>query len=404
MFKVVTILILFPLFSIGQMFQTGFESSVPFSSAYPAAGFSGSTGGSTYGSYEISTEFARKGEKSIKFKIINAPGSSDGDYEDFKKELTLNYRPPGNYIDRTERNRNASGIRFVRFSIMIPTYNTDNTVCGIAFNVKEVWDNYPTPCQMTYEDGHHYLFVTHFPGAIHKDSTVTTKYDLGPYTPGLWDDYIMERNFRGDGTGIIRVYRRTHAIGSYSQVLNHEGANWMPFEYTGSSDVDSPSPHHSKEGYFNIGIYKWAFQDSHFETSIADSASFFMDEFAAFDSTQTWLDARLDPESEPGLSVGIAPQNPFTSSSYSVTASISGTPTDYTWERISGPNNPSQVGTAGATLVLSGLVDGTYVYELTITDGVETASAQVTLIKTTVNNSPNIQIRRTKLRVHSTHS
>lgn len=401
--RILIFILLFPAIVSGQFFATGFETSVPFSGAYPPAGFSGSTGGSTYGSYAISSEFARKGSKSIKFKINNAPESSDGDYDDFKKELTLNYHPPGAYVNRTARNRSATGIRFIRFSILIPEYNTDNTVCGIAYNVKEVWDNYATPCQMTYEGNKHNLMVTHFPGAIHKDAAVTTKFELGTFIPGVWYDYIMERNFRGDASGVIRVYRRQHGAGNYSQVMEHLGANWIPFEYTGPSGEDSPSPHHSKEGYMNIGIYKWAFQNSFSPTSIADSASIFLDEFAAFDSTYTWLDARLDPEDET-LSVGFFPVAPFTESSISVTASVSGVPTSYSWERISGPNEPSMAGTSDATLMLSGLIDGTYVYQITVADSEGSASAQVTLIKTSINAEPTIRIRRTKMRVKSTHS
>jgi hypothetical protein len=64
-----------------------------------------------------------------------------------------------------------------------------------------------------------------------------------------------------------------------------------------------------------------------------------------------------------------------------------GTITKYSWTMVSGPNTPAATGATTATLSLSGLVAGQYIYQLTVTDNDGgSASAQV---KITVVASPN---------------
>lgn len=72
----------------------------------------------------------------------------------------------------------------------------------------------------------------------------------------------------------------------------------------------------------------------------------------------------------------------------SVTLTGSGADSDgsisaYAWTRVSGPNNPTLSGASTATLTASGLIEGTYVFRLTVTDnGGLTASDDVNVVVT----------------------
>jgi hypothetical protein len=60
---------------------------------------------------------------------------------------------------------------------------------------------------------------------------------------------------------------------------------------------------------------------------------------------------------------------------------VDGTIASYAWTRISGPNTPSLTGANTANLAISGMVSGTYVYRLTVTDnGGLTATDDVTIM------------------------
>jgi hypothetical protein len=67
-----------------------------------------------------------------------------------------------------------------------------------------------------------------------------------------------------------------------------------------------------------------------------------------------------------------------------------GTITAYSWTRLSGPNTPTLSGATTATLTANGLVAGTYVFRLTVTDnGGLTASDDVTVV---VSNPPTTNL------------
>jgi ribosomal protein L14 len=96
----------------------------------------------------------------------------------------------------------------------------------------------------------------------------------------------------------------------------------------------------------------------------------------------------------------VAPQNvlPVASAGSSITITLptntatldgtkssdaDGTISKYSWTMVSGPNTPSETGAATATLTLSGLVAGQYIYQLTVTDnngGSASAQVKITVV------------------------
>lgn len=366
--------LLFSIVASAQNFSTSFETAPGYSSNYPPTGFSGISPNVGTGTFAISGEFAATGTKSGKFTIRN---SNNDTWQYLKCELNFNYLPAGAYVNTTARNRSPWGMRYVKFKILVPPYNIDNSVCGIAVNVKEVNDNYPTATQMTYEDNVFYANNIEF-----TNSALTTynypKTSLGAFSKGVWYEYILERNYRGDASGIVRWHKK---VGSTWQTLySYNGPNWRPYNYTGTT------PHYSKEAYLNIGIYKWAFRNDWFEPPVQDSVSIFLDDLEIYDSTYT-LDQVKGisgaPNSAPTVSVSNPPST--VSSSISIPAvgnDIDGTIASYSWTQQSGPNTATLSGQTTSTLNVSGMVNGTYVFKVTVTDNLgATGEALVTVVK-----------------------
>src|SRR5450432_41522 len=95
----------------------------------------------------------------------------------------------------------------------------------------------------------------------------------------------------------------------------------------------------------------------------------------------------IPPVANAGTSITITlPVNTATLDG-SKSSDADGSITTYSWTKISGPNNPGSTGVNTASLSLTGLVAGQYIYQLTVTDNNgATTSAQV---KVTVVASPN---------------
>jgi alpha-tubulin suppressor-like RCC1 family protein len=106
--------------------------------------------------------------------------------------------------------------------------------------------------------------------------------------------------------------------------------------------------------------------------------------------TQMWYLRRTIPVV--ALSANAGTPQTITLPTSTTTLSGSGTTpsgttiTGYSWSRISGPNTPTITGGSTATASLSGLIQGTYVYQLTVTNSASnTATSTVTI---TVNAAP----------------
>lgn len=340
-----------------KFFETSFETAQTFSyNAQPPATWSGQSQSRPNSSIGLSTDFARTGTRSLKITLNN-----DANDELFylKREYNWNYLPAGAYVDAGARNRNTIGFRWMRFSVLIPSSNVDfNTPTGIGVNIKEVHDIYNTSSQLYMYQGRMVLGVSNVAA---NGSDISTPYDCGPVVYDQWMDFILERNYRQNSTGFIRFYRND------TLKVNNTGPNWRWYNYTGST------PHFSKEAYVNFGVYKWAFRNNWSPTPNTNTVTAYFDDVLFADSTATYNQVRLNTGPAPNQppTVSINTPNPTNADSIQVIAQssdIDGTITNRAWSRLSGPNNPSQVGTQADTLRLSGLIEGLYIYRLIVTD------------------------------------
>jgi Secretion system C-terminal sorting domain/Domain of unknown function (DUF4832)/PKD domain/Bacterial Ig domain len=101
--------------------------------------------------------------------------------------------------------------------------------------------------------------------------------------------------------------------------------------------------------------------------------------------------ANIPPVSNPGASVSLTLPNNSTTLNGSGSSDPDGTISSYQWAFVSGPSTPTTTGTNTASLSVSGLIAGKYVYRLTVTDNNgASSSALVNIVVTAAGNVPPV--------------
>lgn len=112
---------------------------------------------------------------------------------------------------------------------------------------------------------------------------------------------------------------------------------------------------------------------------------------ASDDVTVTVVAANQAPVANAGSDITIT--LPTNSTNITGTGSdADGSVTSYAWTRVSGPNSPNLTNSASSTLSVSGMVQGTYVFRLTITDnsGATAFDEVQVIVKAAAVNSPPV--------------
>lgn len=375
--KLLTILLLFPLLSLGQTRPILFEddcegikltnlvgTNCNTTNSIVSVGWGSRQGFSSAGSITKSSLYKRNGSNAYRFELFaNRP---TGNWQDQKAELAWNFLPAGSPLGtvgcNNAFNRPSLGLRWMAASSYIPVESTlpsdPNLRISFLFNTKAVEDDYPTPTFIEINNGRYRFAVT---AVAANGNATTTLYDAGPIVKGVWVDWVLERNYRQDGQGYIRLYKDGVMI---RQVL---GGNWRV-------------ANHSKEPYIQNGLYRFA--------ALTTPFVMYLDEFKFGDSTAT-LDQMsvVTPTNQPP-NVTINPnviQTKTTTAESIASVTDDGTITDRSWAFISGPSTPSVIGTQGDTLRASNLVNnGEYVFRFIATDnGNLKDTGFVTIVKST---------------------
>lgn len=347
--------------------------------ARPPATWSGTSIPRANSTLTRSTEYARKGSYSCKITLTNA---FSNDLFQLKRELNWNYVPAGAYLPGMgvdNRNRSPIGHKWTAVSILIPSYNNDfNTITSIAFNTKEVNDDYPTTSYLAMNQGRYILVLTPVSSSnVHQQTP--TVIDVGPVIKDQWEDWILDRNYTNQDSGYVRLYKNGQLVAS------RNGGNWKI------------GPTYHPEAYMNMGIYKWVYGPSNNPAPNVNTVTVFYDEFKFAGYGTTLEQMLVDPPTNPNQSptVIINTPNPTMSSNINLTAvgnDNDGNIVSYLWTQQSGPNTATLSNQNTANLSVSNMIDGTYTFRCTVTDDDgATGFAQVSVVKTS-NTDPSITV------------
>lgn len=213
---------------------------------YPNNFWSGKTGDESKTSFALSNEFSRSGNTSYRFEI-RRDGSSHLNDNFRHNQLIYNFLPAGtNAVEATgmgmaaATNRTPMNIRWIAMSTLVPAnYQNNEYPVSIGMMLKNIPDDHATPQDLILQNGRYSLHTLTWNNGV--PSTLVT--DIGEVQPGIWEDWVLERNYSATADGFVRLYRYG------KQVANINGPNWP-----------SNNAAYAKEPYIKIGPanYGWA--------------------------------------------------------------------------------------------------------------------------------------------------
>lgn len=265
--------------------------------------------------------------------------------------------------------------RWFLISIFMPsTWCDDPVPVQIAYDMKFGDSQGPASMSLWAENGRYVIQQLNTQqGGATTNVQYTIPGAIGVTVKNNWVDFVVERNFKNDGTGFLRVYMKRLGTDSELQlVYSHTGPNYNMQCGTNS------------EAYLQHGLYKWAWQNTSNQGEGAsnscgyDPITIFYDNFVFLDATATLADVNAE------LSGGGAPTNqspsvdagpnqtitlPDTDAVMNGTTSdADGTIASKLWTKISGPTGGTISNTAIDDPTMSALQEGTYVFRLSATD------------------------------------
>lgn len=325
--------------------------------------------GNSNGTIARSTTVARKGGASYRMTLTKTANSG---WQWVKAELAWNFLPAGSPLgtvgDNTAFYRQPIGVKWIAFSTYIPASNLDfNTITSIGFNTKPVEDDIPTPTYLAMDQGRYKLIITRIlgrtqtgsnaNGPIYSYSTQITNVDLGPVVKDKWEDWVLERNYVYHDSGYVRFYKNKQLVAEYI------GKNWPQ------------DGQHSKEPYYQQGIYKWTFQPNNNPVSNVNFIEIFYDEFrfGNYSATLESMSPASDgiPNQPPIVSAGAIQNLSNSTTSTALNGSASdpdGTITTRLWTQLSGPSTATFSNTSINNPIISNLVPGLYKFRFSATD------------------------------------
>jgi hypothetical protein len=217
-----------------------------WSSPYPNNFWSGKTGDESKTGFSLSPDFSRSGNTSYRFEIRRDAATHLND--NFRQnQLIYNFLPAGtNAEDATKMGQtNATGrlpldLRWIRLSTLVPANYLPNPYpVSIGLILKNIPDDHATPQDLILQNGQYNFHVVTWENGVPASRVI----NIGEVQPGIWEDWVVERNFTQSANGFIRLYRYGNLV------ANVTGPNWP---------TDNPA--YAKEPYIKIGPanYGWA--------------------------------------------------------------------------------------------------------------------------------------------------
>jgi hypothetical protein len=296
----------------------------------------------------LSTQYARKGGKSYRMHVekrTDYPGCCEW----VRSEVM--------WMSPNQQTRNNE-YRFAAVSILIdPSFQFENRPTQIGFDTKASPDDLQTPFWLGIMNGQYYIDGYFIGGTTY----------LGAVTKGVWEDWLVERNWTGGSDGFLRFYRNGKLV------FEKYGPNY----FTRGGDAPIARMQH--------GLYKWVWATSGGqgwgEGSPVAAANapmtIYLDEIKFGSPSANINDFFIDQTAGPAPNISPVAQaganQAITLPTGSVGLSGNGSDADgsvasYAWTKVSGPAGGTIQTPDAAATQITGLVAGTYVFRLTVTD------------------------------------
>lgn len=348
------------------VFQDDFEGTAPY------AGWDGKEGCCSY-SLTNSYDGGRTGKKSLRVELRK----SDADVGGSKRaELTDNSYPIPPETDR----------RWWSFSNYLPSSFGRDSVHEILAQ----WHDRATsssvsnnpPLSLQIYKGNWIIELRYDSVDINYDKGANIKlktFNLGPWQNGVWNDWVFNYNYSYNDDGYLKVWKNGKLV------LDYKGKNF----YKGSYDP-----------FFKVGLYRWVWSSSWSKTleqSVYTSRVYYVDN-VKIGNKKAILQDFLIPDPKPSNIEPIAYAGyKQTISLPTNTATIRGTTStdpdgsiaNYQWSIESGPSTPSLSNANTSSLYISGMVQGTYIYRLTVTDNQGAKAYAKSIVQITGSGAEN---------------
>lgn len=204
-------------------------------------------------------------------------------------------------------------------------------------------------------------------------------FNLGPWERGVWNDWVFNYNYSYNDDGYLKVWKNGKLV------LDYKGKNF----YKGSYDP-----------FFKIGLYRWVWSSgwpSFLEQSVLTSRVYYVDN-VKIGNKKAILQDFLIPDPKPTNISPVAyagykqtlslPTNNATirgTSSFDPDGSIA----KYEWTVESGPSNPVLSYANTASLVITKMIQGTYIFRLTVTDNNGAKAYAKSIVQVTGSSTEN---------------
>ncbi|GAO44318.1 hypothetical protein FPE01S_03_03560 [Flavihumibacter petaseus NBRC 106054] len=207
---------------------------------------------------------------------------------------------------------------------------------------------------------------------------VTTQYfDLGNIGYDQWNDWVVYYNPQYTSSGQVKIWLNGKVV------LDYKG----PCFYNGSWPA-----------YWKLGIYKWLWMGSGSSSSTTQRI-YYVDDVKIGDNTASessfvtgsTTPANAAPTAAAGSDLFITLPTSSVTLNGSNSSDADGSISTNKWTQISGPSTGTFANSGNASTAVSGLVQGTYVFRLTVTDNdgaTDTDDVTVTVAASTT--TPNV--------------
>ncbi|MCU0384502.1 MAG: heparin lyase I family protein [Flavihumibacter sp.] len=217
-----------------------------WSNPYPNNFWSGKTGDEAKTSFSVSSDFSRAGNTSYRFEIRRDATTHQND--NFRQnQLIYNFLPAGTNTDDATKmgqaiatGRSPLDLRWISLSTLVPAnYQPNPYPVSIGLLLKNIPDDHATPQDLILQNGEYNFYVVTWENGVPTSRVI----NIGEVQPGIWEDWVVERNFTQSANGFIRLYRYGNLV------ANITGPNWP-----------TDNPVYAKEPYIKIGPanYGWA--------------------------------------------------------------------------------------------------------------------------------------------------